>query len=133
HIGRSMLFGYSRVHGQLRLPGTTVNGMALFTGTQITDAEATAFEGEALTIKGDGFFNNGFKAEGTVSLVGATFGGVLTFRGAHLATINDNPALHCGGMQVSRGLYLTHGFHASGEVRLIGVTIGGHLDLVGMA
>lgn len=132
-IGRSLLFGYAQIHGQLRLPGTTVDGMALFRGTRITDAAATAFEGEALTVKGDGFFDNGFDANGTVSLVGATFGGVLTFRDARLATINDNPALHCGGMQVSRGLYLTHGFHASGEVRLIGVTIGGHLDLVGMA
>lgn len=132
-IGRSLLFGYARISGQLRLPGTTVDGMALFTGTQVSDVPGTAFEGEGLTVSGDGFFDKGFSAKGTVSFVGATFGGVLTFRDAQLATINNNPALHCGGMQVSRGLYLTHGFHSIGEVRLIGVRIGGHLDLVGMA
>ncbi len=132
-IGRSLLLAFAQIHGQLRMPGTTVNGMAMFTGMHISDADATSLEGEGLTAKGDGFFDNGFTAKGTVSLVGASFGGVLTFRNAHLSTINENPALHCGGMQVSRGLYLTHGFHSSGEVRLIGVTIGGHLDLKGMA
>jgi hypothetical protein len=132
-IGRSLLFGYAQIQGQLRMPGTTIDGMALLTGTQISDVVATALEGEGLTVRGDGFFYNGFTTKGTVSLVGASFGGVLTFRGARLATINDKPALHCGGMQVSRGLYLTHGFHATGEVRLIGCRIGGHLDLLGMA
>jgi len=132
-VGRSLLLGYARLRGQLRLPGTSVNGMALFTGTRITEVEGTALEGEALTVRGDGFFNNTFHAEGTVALVGASFGGVLSFRGAQLKSINNNPALHCGGMQVSRGLYLTHGFHAEGEVRLIGIRVGGHLDLVGIA
>lgn len=132
-IGRSLRFGYARIHGRVRLPGTAIDGMALFTGTQISEVAATAFEGEGLTARGDGFFDNGFTAMGTVSLVGATFGGVLTFRNARLATMNNNPALHCGGMQVSRGLYLTHGFHASGEVRLVGVSIGGHLDMIGIA
>ncbi len=132
-IGRSLLLSHAQIRGQLRMPGTTVDGMALFTGTQISDAAATAFEGESLTVHGDGLFDNGFSAKGTVSLVGASFGGILRFRGAQLATIDDKPALHCGGMQVSRGLYLTRGFHAVGEVRLIGVRIGGHLDLVGIA
>ncbi|HEV2344132.1 MAG TPA: hypothetical protein VGS97_08580 [Actinocrinis sp.] len=132
-VGRSLLFGYAQVHGQLRMPGTTIDGMALLTGTHISDVAATALEGEGLTVRGDGFFYDGFTAKGTVSLVGATFGGVLTFRNAKLATINKKPALHCGGMQVSRGLYLTHGFHAAGEVRLIGCRVGGHLDLLGMA
>ncbi|MGH6655526.1 MAG: hypothetical protein ACRDVE_10005 [Actinocrinis sp.] len=132
-IGRSLLFGYATVHGQVRLPGASVNGMALLTGTKIDQVAGTALEGEGFVAKGDGFFHNGFAAEGTVALVGASFGGVLSFRNAQLSTVNDNPALHCGGMQVSRGLYLTHGFHAKGEVRLIGARVGGHLDLLGMA
>jgi hypothetical protein len=132
-IGRSLLLARARIRGQLRLPGTSCGGMATFSGTEITDVETIALEGEGFTTGGDGFFQNGFHAEGTVSLVGASFGGVLSFRGARVATVNGDPALQCGGMQVSRGVYLTHGFHSTGEVRLIGVRIGGHLDLAGMA
>ncbi|MBS2964537.1 hypothetical protein KGA66_15885 [Actinocrinis puniceicyclus] len=135
-IGRSLLFGYAHIRGQLRMPGAQVDGMALFSGTEITDAAAAhgiALEGENFTTGGDGLFDKGFRAEGQVALIGANFGGVLSFRDAHLVSVGSSAALHCGGMQVARGLYLTHGFHAEGEVRLVGVRIGGHLDLVGMA
>src|SRR5262249_39266234 len=73
-IGRSLLFGYAQVKGQLRMPGTTIDGMALLTGTQISDVTATALEGEGLTVRGDGFFYNGFTTKGAVSLVGSSFG-----------------------------------------------------------
>jgi hypothetical protein len=132
-IGRSLLIGYARLRGQLRLPGAFVSGSALFHGTQITDVADTALEGQALTVSGDGRFDKGFHAEGQIDLVGSSFGGVLSFRAARLASGATLPALHCGGMQVSRGMYLTHGFRAEGEVRLIGIKVGGHLDLVGMA
>lgn len=135
-IGRSLLLGYSRVRGQVRLLGATVSGMTLFSGAQITDiadAWGIALEGENFTAAGDGLFDKGFRTEGQVSLIGATFGGVLSFRDAHIVSIRDNPALYCGGIQVARGFYLTHGFHAKGEVRLVGARVSGHLDLVGMA
>jgi hypothetical protein len=132
-IGRSLLIAYATIKGQLRLPGTACKGMAQFNGTHISEVERIALEGEGFTCGGDGYFQNGFHAEGMVALIGASFGGVLSFRDARLATVSDSPALNCGGMQVARGLYLTHGFHAAGEVRLIGVQVGGHLDLVGMA
>jgi len=131
-IGRSLLLAYARIHGQLRMLGTMCKGMAQFSGTQITDVEHVALEGEGFTASGDGFFKNNFHAQGQVSLIGASFGGVLSFRGAQLASVDDGPALNCGGMVVSRGLYLTAGFHATGEVRLIGIRVGGHLDLIGM-
>jgi len=135
-IGRSLLLGYSRVRGQVRLLGARVSGMVLFSGAQFTDIGDTwgvAIEGENFTAAGDGLFDKGFRTEGQVSLIGASFGGVLSFRDAHLASIRDNPALYCGGLQVARGLYLTHGFRAEGEVRLVGARVGGHFDLVGMA
>lgn len=140
-IGRGLLLGYASIRGQLRLPGATVDGMALFSGTEIKGVagidiagrEGIAVVGESFTASGDGLFDRNFRTEGQVSLVGASFGGVLSFRDARLASVNGDPALQCGGMQIARGLYLTHGFRAQGEVRLIGVRVGGHLDLVGMA
>ncbi|HEU5353307.1 MAG TPA: hypothetical protein VFU65_02555 [Actinocrinis sp.] len=135
-IGRSLLLGYSRVRGQVRLLGASVSGMTLFSGaaiTDIADAWGIAIEGENFSAAGDGLFDKGFRTEGQVSLIGASFGGVLSFRDAHLSSIRDNPALYCGGLQVARGLYLTHGFRTEGEVRLVGARVGGHLDLVGMA
>ena len=135
-IGRSLLLAYSRVRGQVRLLGTSVNGMTMFSGAHITDIADTwgiAVEAENFTAAGDGLFDKGFRTEGQVSLIGASFGGVLSFREASVASIRDNPALYCGGMQVARGLYLTHGFHSTGEIRLIGIRVGGHLDLTGMS
>ena len=141
HIGRSLLLGFAQIHGQLRVPGASVDGIAFFSGTKITDIggieiagrRGIALAGESFTAAGDGLFERGFHAEGQVALIAASFGGVLSFRSARLESVNDDPALHCGGMQVARGFYLTGGFHAKGEVRLIGVRVGGNLDLIGIA
>lgn len=132
-IGRAMLMSDATIKGQLRLPSAYCGGIALLSRTKITDVAGTAIEAEGFEATGDGYFQHGFEAEGGVVLVGAKFGGVLSFRGSKLHSKDRTPALQCGGMQVSRGLYLTHGFRSEGEVRLIGVKIGGHLDLVGMA
>ena len=131
-IGRAMLLSDAKIKGQLRLPSAYCGGIALLSRTHITDVAGTAIEAEGFETTGDGYFQHGFSAEGGIVLVGAKFGGVLSFRGSKLHSNGRMPALHCGGMQVSRGLYLTHGFHSVGEVRLIGVQIGGHLDLVGI-
>jgi hypothetical protein len=132
-IGRAMLLSDARLKGQLRLPGAYCGGLALLSRTHITEVAGTAIEAEGFEVSGDGYFQHGFQADGGVVLVGAKFGGILSFRGSKLHSDAHNPALHCGGMQVSRGLYLNHGFRSVGEVRLIGVQIGGHLDLVGIA
>lgn len=132
-IGRQLLAGSAVFRGQVRMPSTYCGGVVHFSRAAITETSHTALTAEGFTGEGDGYFQHGFRAEGGVALIGARFGGVLSFRGAHLGPAKSFPVLHCGGMLVSRGLYLNGGFYAEGEVRLIGATINGHLDLTGMA
>jgi hypothetical protein len=132
-IGRQLLAGRAVFKGQVRMPSASCGGVVHFSRATITDVAGTALTAEGFTSAGDGYFQRGFHAEGGVALIGTRFGGVLSFRGAHLGPAKSWPVLHCGGMQVSRGLYLNDGFLAEGEVRLIGATINGHLDLTGMA
>jgi hypothetical protein len=132
-IGRTLLLGKADIRGQVRMPGAAVGGMALLSRTRITECADTAFEGEALNVSGGGYFQHGFHAEGMVVLVGARFGGVLSFRDASLSGHAGEPALNANGLRVERSLYLTHGFRAVGEVKLTALQVSGHLDLVGMA
>jgi hypothetical protein len=132
-VGRSIIMSDATIHGQVRMPGASCGSQLYLSRTRITDTPSFAFVGEAFEAVGDGLFDQGFSADGAVILVGARFGGIVTFRGSNVRSNDDEPALHCGGMQISRGLYLNRGFRSEGEVRLIGVTIGGHLDLLGMA
>lgn len=132
-IGRQLLAGRAVFKGQVRMPSASCGGVVHFSRASITEAAGTALTAEGFTSAGDGYFQHGFHAVGGVALIGTRFGGVLSFRGAHLGPAQAWPVLHCGGMQVSRGLYLNDGFRAEGEVRLVGATIGGHLDITGMA
>jgi hypothetical protein len=134
-VSRALLLENAEIHGQVRMPGASSGGRLDLTGTKITDAPAPGFAviAESLDAAGDACFDKGFSADGGINLVGARFGGILTFREATVRSNDDEPALHCGGIQIARGLYLTHGFRSEGEVRLIGATIGGHLDLMGIA
>jgi hypothetical protein len=132
-IGRAILVQDATVRGQVRMSGASCGGLTVLNRTRIVDVADTALEAQGFETAGDGLFQHGFHAEGGLVMVGSRFGGVLSFRGATLCSNSDAPAMHCGGMQVARGLYLNHGFRADGEVRLIGAQIGGHFDLLEIA
>jgi hypothetical protein len=72
------------------------------------------------------YCNEGFQAYGEVCLSGASIGGQLIFRGAHLDG-NGESALTADGLKVTDAMFCDEGFQACGEVRLVGASIGGQL------
>jgi hypothetical protein len=73
------------------------------------------------------YLNRGFKAEGVVSLTGATIGGDFSCSGGQFVNKGDT-ALYADGINIKGSIYLRRGFKAEGEVNLVGATIGGQLD-----
>jgi hypothetical protein len=131
-INRAMLLGDADIRGSVRMPGAQIGGLLLMSGTTITRSDAVAFNGEAVRTAGGAYFQRRFTADGTVVLVGARIGGVLSFREARLSASPGEPALMCNSAEVARSMYLTRGFQARGEIRLSGMKITGHLDLIGI-
>jgi len=78
---------------------------------------------DGLQVDGDVFFENGFKAEGIVFLIGAKIGGNLQCANGQF--INKGAAaLNADMMKVEGSVLLGDGFRSEGEVRLVNATIG---------
>ena len=81
---------------------------------------------DGLQVDGDVFFENGFKAEGIVSIIGAKIGWNLQCANGQF--INKGAAaLNADMMKVEGSVLLGDGFRSEGEVRLVNATIGGVL------
>ena len=80
-----------------------------------------------IEVKSNIFLRNGFKAEGRVSLSGATIGGQLDCSKGHFS----NPgkyALDAQNIEVKTNISLTDGFKAEGKVDLTAANIKGNLN-----
>lgn len=105
-----------------RLPALYLNGSYLSQG----------LAGDGLKIDGNLSFRFGFASTGELRLLGATIGGVVSFRGAVLDG-NRAEALNADGMQVAGNLFFNDGFVSQGELRLLGVRVGGDVSFIGAA
>ena len=76
------------------------------------------------------FCDKGFQAYGKIGLSGASIGGQLIFRGAHLDGKGE-PALIADGLKVADAMFCDEGFRACEEVRLVGALIRRPLHLDG--
>ena len=85
-----------------------------------------ALDCDGLRCGGDVFLNEGFRAEGTVSLVGAEIKSELNCT-AGLFITPGGRALFADGMTTPGIVYLDRGFRAMGEVRFARATIGRQL------
>jgi hypothetical protein len=77
-------------------------------------------------VKGSVFLNQGFKATGTVRLVGAQIGSNLSCSGGQFEPAQGE-ALIADRAVVKGSVFLEEGFKATGEVRLLGAQIGSNL------
>jgi hypothetical protein len=89
-----------------------------------------ALNGYRLTVGGDMFCEEGFRADGRIGLAGAAIGGHLRCNGAQLNG-NGGPALTADALHVTGSLLLDGPFRAYGEIRLTGASIGGHFSCSG--
>jgi hypothetical protein len=91
------------------------------------------------SVKAALFLHNGFRAEGTVNLYGATIGWMLDCRGGMFISVprkelsGSGVALNAQNITVNGALFLSKDFRAEGEVRLGGAQIHGFLDCSGGA
>ncbi len=85
---------------------------------------------DGASITGSVFLDEGFKATGEVSLIGAKIDGQLNCQGATLSNATGR-ALSADGVSITGGVFLTEGFKATGEVRLLGAQIRGQLSCQG--
>ena len=88
-------------------------------GLSLSGCLIKSLNADGAKIRGSVFFRDGFKAEGEVSLLGATIGGDLDCDGAQLSNAKGT-ALIAEGAKIGGSVFLTNGFKAEGEVRLVG-------------
>jgi hypothetical protein len=123
--------------GMIILNGAHIGGHLDCTGAQLHNDSGAALAADSLHVDQDMVLRDGFTVtgsgnDGTLNLIGATIGGVLSCEGATLRN-DSGPALMADSLQVSRGMYLSGRFTATGSgyrsaVNLIGAHIGGRLD-----
>ncbi|MGW3138473.1 oxidoreductase [Streptomyces sp. NPDC001139] len=92
-------------------------------GAHLVAPGRTALDGGGLGTRGGVFCEDGFVAEGEVSLPGAELAGGVWMRGARI-TVGDPErfAFHGDALKAST-VRLSHGFRADGRVRLRGVRV----------
>jgi len=73
------------------------------------------------------FFRNGFEVDGTVDLMHAAIGGLLSCANGKFRNLGGM-ALNCEAIQVKHGVLFIEGFEAEGGVRLFKANIDGNLE-----
>lgn len=121
-----------KAKGEVRMTDATIGGVLDCSGGQFINKRKRkkALNADSLNVGGNVFLRNGFKAEGEVSLHGATIGEELHCdRGKFVNA--DGVALRGDRLKVGGGVFLHNHFKADGEVNLFAATIGGNLDCSG--
>ena len=125
-----------RADGTIYLLGAHINGNLECRGAQVgSRSSGRSIYAERITVGGDVYLDSypglqNFTADGTVYLLNAEIGGMLSCRGAKLRGSGASEgSLFAQRMSVGRDVYLTDGFSASGIVQLRAATIAGSLEL----
>jgi hypothetical protein len=125
-----------RADGAIYLLGAHINGNLECRGAQVrSGANGRALYAERMTVGGDVYLDSypglrSFTADGTVYLLRAEIGGVLSCRGAQLrASGAPEGSLFAQRVTVGNDVYLSDGLSASGTIQLRAAIIGGSLEL----
>ena len=122
--------------GMIHLLSAEISGNLQFRGAHIRNQTGGhAIYAERMKVGGDVYLDTTaekrtFIAEGTVYLLKASIGGLLSCRGAQLkASDRAEDALFAERISVGGNVHLSEGFSASGNVLLKAATIGGSLEM----
>lgn len=122
--------------GQVQLRGARIsNGLRLSGGKLRRPAEKTDTDWDALIaddvhVGGDVTCEDGFEAEGRVSLLGGNVGGQLAFSGGKFRNPHGS-AISADRLQVTKSVVCALPFEADGPVSLLGARVGGDLNFTG--
>jgi hypothetical protein len=116
-------FDNSRFIANINLFGSQLVALNL-SGSQTLEIDA-----DTVTIKQKLALNDGFSANGRVSLFEANLGGDFDANGGQFKN-PGNIALDADGL-TAKAVFFTNGFSADGEVRIIGASLNGDLNANG--
>ncbi|WP_283139065.1 hypothetical protein [Rhizohabitans arisaemae] len=124
--------GHLGLHGcraqNIDLARARITGQLGLSSAHLTNPGGSALNADGLTVEGDMYCQEGFRAEGEIGLLGARITGQLDLSSAHL-TNPGGSALNADGLTVEGDMYCREGFKAAGEIRLPGARITSQLDL----
>jgi len=129
-----LLDGGFTAAGAVCLPRAAITGALSCGGARLTgrDRKGRALVADGIKVGFDVFLDDGFAADGTVSLLLADITGMLSCRDARLIGCDgEGGSLAAYGMRVTGDVWLDGEFTASGEVSLRSSHIGGALWLQG--
>jgi hypothetical protein len=115
---------------QLDLSGTHIASSEIVI-TSDQPPQPTSIYAEHVSITGFVFLNDGFQANGCVSLVGAIIGGDLECARESVFTNKDGDSLFAQNINIAGNIFLSNGFRSTGCVNLSIATIGGILECTG--
>jgi hypothetical protein len=115
--------------GAVQLDRARINGVLSLRGAHLDGKDGRALSADGLTVAEGMYCDQGFQADGEVSLLSASIG-ILSLKGAHLDG-KDGRALSADRLTVAESMFCDQGFQADGEVSLLGASIGGQLNLHG--
>ena len=135
-IGRGIDASHVEAEGALSLSAARVGNQLRLRGARVR-VRGTAEGGwsvilQNLRAESDVYADEGFEADGAVSLGGARVAGQLGMIRATIKGLSpDGSSLEAQDLRVERGVYLRDGFETAGPVNLDGAEIGGELGLRG--
>jgi sRNA-binding regulator protein Hfq len=123
--------------GGVRIFGATIGGDLDCQDGKFVGKDKYAISLEGAKVAGNVLFRKtlqagneqiqGFQAEGTVHLLGATIGRNLICDGGKFINPQGD-SINAEGTDIKGSVYFRNGFEANGGVRMFGATIGGDLD-----
>jgi hypothetical protein len=129
-----LLDGGFTAAGAVRLPRADITGALSCGGARLTgrDKDHKALVADGIKVSFDVFLDDGFAADGAISLRLADITGMLSCQNARLTgRDNDGLSLAAYGIQVSGDVWLDKGFTATGGVSLKSARIGRRVWLQG--
>lgn len=111
----------------IELSGARVGGSLNMRSAHITESRGLVLDARQLTVTSNVVMDEGFTAEGEVSLINAHLGGALSLSGARLCN-DGHTALDGSRLVVDGPVFCRNGFAAEGAVVLRRARIGGFLD-----
>lgn len=103
--------------GPIRMIGTTITGSLSLRGSHVDGGGGPAIRADMATMSGSVLCDEGFRAEGAVTLPGARVGAQVSFRGARLNG-TDGYALMADSL-ATQNVFCDAGFSAEGLVSLV--------------
>ncbi len=100
---------------------------AKFTELCFTETHTGPINANGLEVEGNVALVNRFKAEGRISLAGASIGGQFDCSQGHFINPEGN-AIFADNLQVKSSVFMSEGFKAEGGISLAGASIGGHFN-----